>query len=105
LLNENADRAGEQFWDGADLVVEVVSEDKKSRRRDLIEKREDYAQAGIAEYWIVDPQEERITILKLAGKSYKVHGQWRGKDIATSALLEGFEVQADKVFAAAKKSR
>jgi Uma2 family endonuclease len=105
MLKENAQRAGEEVWESADLVIEVVSRDDKSRRRDLTEKRQDYAQAGIPEYWIVDPQVEQVTVLGLAGKSYKLHGQWTGKEIAASALLQGFEVQVDQVFAAARKPR
>src|SRR5262245_19220943 len=38
--------------DGADLVMEVVSEGIENRERDLETKRRDYARAGIAEYWI-----------------------------------------------------
>ncbi|MEO1593009.1 MAG: Uma2 family endonuclease, partial [Cyanobacteria bacterium J06632_22] len=40
------------------LVVEVVSRsdtDAASRKRDYVEKRAEYAQRGIPEYWIVDP--------------------------------------------------
>jgi hypothetical protein len=40
--------------DGADLVMEVASEGEENRKRDLQTKREEYARAGIAEYWIVD---------------------------------------------------
>ena len=103
MLKENSSKTDEEFWEGADLVVEVVSKDDKSRRRDLKEKREDYAQAGIREYWIVDPQEQQVTVLKLAGKTYKIHGDWSGKEVATSALLDGFQVQVNKIFEAAKK--
>ncbi|MDB5289991.1 MAG: hypothetical protein JWL69_1232, partial [Phycisphaerales bacterium] len=59
MLAEHASRMGNDFWDGADLVMEVVSED--GCRRDLEEKRRDYALAGIPEYWIVDPREQSIT--------------------------------------------
>lgn len=52
-----ADRKKAQ--DGADFVVEVVSGDEEDRRRDLVEKRAVYAKAGIAEYWIVDPETPR----------------------------------------------
>jgi len=103
MHKDNTLRAAEELWERADLVIEVVSKDRKSRRRDLIIKRNAYADARIPEYWIVDPQEEQITVLKLTGKSYKVHGQWAGKEIAASALLQGFQVQVDKVFEAGKK--
>lgn len=96
---ENASRRRDEFWQGADLVMEIVSPDPHSQR-DYDKKREDYAEAGIPEYWIVDPAEERITVLKLSGDNYAVHGQFTPGDTATSALLEGFGVDVDAVFAA-----
>lgn len=90
LRKENANRAGEQFWMGADLVMEVVSGDPDDRRRDLEEKPVEYARAGIREYWIVDPQEEKITVLRLKGKSYVVHGEFGRGAVAASYLLPGF---------------
>lgn len=42
-------RRQDQFWTGADLVLEVVSHDKPER--DLVEKCGDYAEGGIPEYW------------------------------------------------------
>lgn len=54
IRSENLDRIGEQFLDGAaDLVIEVVSPD--SIVRDTQDKFEEYEKAGVAEYWIVDP--------------------------------------------------
>ncbi len=44
---------------GADLAIEVVSEGDEDRRRDLVIKPPEYAAAGITEYWIVDPREQR----------------------------------------------
>jgi len=78
--------------EGADLVIEVVSEGKKSRERDLETKRAEYAKAKISEYWIVDPQEWRTTVLSLKGKKYRVHGQFRAGSHATSVLLPSFVV-------------
>jgi Uma2 family endonuclease len=97
-LWEHAQLIGEQFWTGADLVMEIVSPDAKSRRRDLKEKRRDYAKAGIAEYWIVDPRLEKITVLKLAGKTYKVHGDFSRGGNASSHLLPGFAVDVSAAF-------
>jgi Uma2 family endonuclease len=86
----------ETHWEGADLVVEVVSND--DRRRDLETKRFEYARAGITDYWIVDPQQQEIIVLKLAGDTYEVHGLFRSGQQATSALLDGFTVDVAKVF-------
>lgn len=102
MLSEHADRIGENFWRGADLVMEVISDDAESRERDLVKKRSDYAAAGIAEYWIIDPQERKITVLKLAGKTYAVHGEYSRDAKAESALLEGFAVDVAEVLRLAK---
>lgn len=99
MLKEHAGRIGEQFWKGADLVMEVVSGDSKGRRRDLVEKRRDYAKGRIPEYWIVDPREERITILRLAGDRYVVHGEYRRDSIASSKVIAGFSVPVVDVLA------
>lgn len=97
LLTEHSDRIHEQFWDGADLVIEVVSDDE--RRRDLETKRFEYARAGIPEYWIVDPQRRAIIVLKLDGQRYEVHGEFLAAQQATSVLLPGFAVDVSAVFA------
>lgn len=56
------------------LVVEVVSSsdtDKDSRDRDYVKKRQEYAQRGIPEYWIIDPIAEKVLVLSLADKTYQ----------------------------------
>ncbi len=92
-------RAGD-YPDGADLVMEVVSGSREDRRRDLVVKRVEYAAAGITEYWIVDPDERAITVLRLDGDQYAVHGRFTA-GAATSALLPGFIVDVIGVWAAA----
>jgi Uma2 family endonuclease len=86
--------------EGADLAMEVVSEGAENRKRDVETKREEYARAGIAEYWIVDPQEQQITVLALDGQTYRTHGVFGLGTTATSVLLPGFTVAVDAVFAA-----
>lgn len=98
MLAAHADRMGEAFWRGADLVMEVTSPDQESRHRDLVTKRREYAQAGIPEYWIVDAQTRQISVLRLRGKSYSVHGRYGHGERAQSALLDGFEVAVDATF-------
>jgi Uma2 family endonuclease len=98
LLAENAARRGNKFWDGADLVMEVVSEDDP--QRDLDSKRAEYAQAGIREYWIVDPRDRTITVLTLgpAAGEYSCAGRYGCGDAVKSVLLAGFAVDVTQVF-------
>jgi len=74
----------------------VVSADKPER--DLVEKRGDYAEAGIPEYWIVNPETETITVLRLEDTAYAEHGLVGRDAEATSVLLPGFTVSVAAVF-------
>ena len=103
MSTQNAARRGEDFWLGADLVMEVVSEGLENRERDLEKKRKDYAEGGIPEYWIVDLDEQKIIVLKLEGEAYAIHGEFAPGASASSVLLNGFSVDVKAVFAAAKQ--
>lgn len=96
LLDSNDPRRQDIYWTGADLVVEVVSEDDPGR--DLIAKRLEYAQAGIPEYWIVDPRYRSIVVLRLEGEIYQTHGQFGMEAVLTSATLSGLTVPVNTVF-------
>ena len=98
LRSENYRHRHGRYWTSADLIIEVVSEDDPARH--YVKKRKDYASAGVSEYWIVDPEEGEIRVLKLVGKKYETHGVFRNGDRATSDLLEGFEVSVSEVFEA-----
>jgi Uma2 family endonuclease len=81
-----------QYCEKVDLVMEIVSEE--NRPHDVETKRVEYAQARIPEYWIVDPEEETITVLVLKPrrKTYIEHGKFAKGTRATSKLLPGFSV-------------
>lgn len=89
-------RRQNRYWLGADLVVEVVSEDNPER--DLTTKREDYAGASIPEYWIINPLNETITVLELQNNTYVEYGVFIREEQASSKLLEGFAVNVNDVF-------
>jgi Uma2 family endonuclease len=95
LRSANDPRRGNAYWTGADLVLEIVSPDDPNR--DLVKKRREYAQTGIPEYWIVNPQTEVITVLRLDGTKYSVHGVFKRGATAASALLPEFTVTVDAV--------
>lgn len=83
-------RCGDDYWRGADLVVEVVS--PAAPDRDLVDKRADYAEAGVPEYWIVNPSDETVTVLALADGGYREYGVFRPGERAGSWSLPGFSV-------------
>lgn len=83
-----------------DLVMEVVSPDNPDR--DYEKKRQEYAQAGIPEYWIVDPFQERIVVLVLEDQVHTVYRELQPGERASSKLLHGFDVAVSDVFASAQ---
>jgi Uma2 family endonuclease len=96
LCNATDPRCQDRFWTGADVALEVISADKP--KRDLVDKRHDYAEGRVPQYWIVNPRDESITVLRLRGKRYKLYGHFRRGQVAASALLQGFSVGVDAVF-------
>jgi Uma2 family endonuclease len=84
---ENAPAPDVEYPSHLDLAVEIVSPGKEARQRDYEDKRIDYARAGILEYWIVDPQENQVTVLVLRDGAYVEHGVFRAGDLASGILL------------------
>jgi len=105
MLAENAHKVGDRYWDGADLAVEVVSEDDPER--DLQTKRNEYAQAGIREYWIIDPRDKTVQLLTLepGAAAFTLVGRYGLGQTAASKLLDGFAVDLSALFAGAYFTR
>jgi Uma2 family endonuclease len=89
----------EGYPDGADLVVEVVSEDPTSRKRDTVDKVVDYAHAGIQEYWIIDRLNNEIRVGSLKKNQYEFT-VYSTSQQATSALLPNFTLNVNQTLAA-----
>ena len=87
LRDRNSSLRHENYWDGADLAIEIVSASLEDRERDLLTKRIEYSQAGIQEYWIVDPEQETVTVLNLAGDVYTESGVFVRGEVVTSPQL------------------
>ena len=68
------------------LVVEVVS--PESAKRDYRFKRSEYAALGIEEYWIVDPLEQRVTILVLDEGLYEETVFTAEQELVSAAFSE-----------------
>ncbi len=92
VKNEHRERIRETYLDGpADLVVEVVS--PESVLRDYQEKVQEYAQAGVPEYWIVDPAHQVVSALGLKQGAYEVLFEGREGRLE-SRVLPGFWLEA-----------
>lgn len=92
-------RLGSRYDEGADIVLEIVS--PGGARRDRVEKRIDYAEANIPEYWIVDPRDETVTVLRLLAGEHKEAGVFRRGAKATSRLVPDLTFPVDDLFDAA----
>jgi Uma2 family endonuclease len=55
-------RAPDPVTDLPSIAVEFVSEARRDWLRDYIEKRDEYMQAGIGEYWIIDRFRRTMTV-------------------------------------------
>ena len=85
-----------------DLVVEVVSSsdtDQRSRDRDYLEKRQEYAQRGIAEYWIIDPIAAVVLVLTWVDEIYQ-ESVYTGDDLLASPKFPALSLSATELLTA-----
>ncbi|MBD1843082.1 Uma2 family endonuclease [Cyanobacteria bacterium FACHB-63] len=81
------------------ITIEIVSPGKTNRDRDYRYKRSEYAARGIAEYWIIDPDEAQITLLTLVDGFYEA-AVLRGNDRIQSAQLPELQLTVNQVMQA-----
>ncbi|HIK14171.1 MAG TPA: Uma2 family endonuclease [Leptolyngbyaceae cyanobacterium M33_DOE_097] len=79
------------------LVVEVVSPGIVNRNRDYRHKHTEYAARGIAEYWIVDPEERQVTVCVWVDGQYEDRVA-KGSDLIHSTIVPLLELTVDQVF-------
>lgn len=83
--------------ESAIIAVEIVS--PESRTRDYRFKRSEYSVVGIPEYWIVDPIEQKFTILTLVEGLYE-QVEFRGNERIISQTFPELGLTVEKVLAA-----
>lgn len=98
---DHYDSIHDDVWDGVDLAIEVVGEDPRDRDRNYQEKFAEYAEAGIAEYWIIDYQQGIVIVHRLENGQYTTAGEYQAGQHARSTLLDGFEIDVTALFAEA----
>lgn len=78
-----------------DLICEVLL--PASAYEDLRLKRRRYAEAGVREYWIVDPMEPSVEVYTLRDRSYSL-AQHVAQGTVQSGVLEGFSIATASLF-------
>jgi len=79
-----------------DLVVEITS--KITRQRDFHDKFELYQEAGVYEYWIVEPLERVIYQNHLEGGRYRMAALVGEGEILKSLHFAGLEIPVSQIF-------
>jgi Uma2 family endonuclease len=86
VLNQHLERVKTQGVMGApDLVVEVIS--PRSKLYDRVNKHMAYEQAGIPEYWLVNPHQKTVELFVLEGGKYYSQGIFQGAQTLPSRIV------------------
>jgi Uma2 family endonuclease len=80
------------------LVVEVVSPGQENRDRDYRFKRTEYAARGIAEYWIIDPEMQQVTVCLWVNGQYE-DMVYREDTAIASTIIPEFALSAAQILA------
>ena len=79
------------------FVVEVVSRGRVGSDRDYERKRAQYAARGIAEYWVIDPIEEAVTVLRLEDGQYVEVGVFRDGEAIVSPMFPQLSLTVQQI--------
>ena len=90
-------RLPDPIVDPPTIVVEFVSGSKRDRQRDYEEKRREYREAGVREYWVIDRFKRIMTIYHHDEKQQVI----RETDLYGTDFLPGFELPLAKLLAIA----
>jgi Uma2 family endonuclease len=84
------------------IAVEFPSHAKRDRRRDYEDKRQEYMEIGISEYWIIDRFRRAMTVVRQtpAGPQELVVSEG---ETYTTPLLPGFELPLARLLAVADR--
>ena len=78
------------------LVVEVISPSTASKDREV--KRGIYAETGVGEYWLVDPDARTISVMSLQDKDFREVANYGAGEVLSSPTLEGLVLDLTRIF-------
>lgn len=83
------------------VAIEIISPGSTNHYRDYVEKRSEYAQRGIPEYWLIDPEAKLMLVLTLSGKDYKER-EFRGSERIVSQAFPQLTQSAQQILSAGR---
>ena len=96
ILNGRDDIGGRIHVEGVpDIIAEILY---TNRSHDLVYKRRIYAEAGVKEYWIVDPRYDTVLPLALQDGVYPDRPALGDGDTLTTPLLPGLAIPLSDLF-------
>jgi len=81
-----------------DLVLEIIS--PSTARADRKIKPPLYAKYGVAEFWLVDPDDQSVEVFVLDGETYRVAGIYLAGDIIKTGRFADAKIAVDTIFTA-----
>jgi Uma2 family endonuclease len=78
------------------LVVEVLS--KSTRRKDLIKKLDLYMSCGVSEYWIVNPDNQEVTVYLFEDLNISDSATYKNNEVVQSFIFSGLSADIRKIF-------
>ncbi len=82
------------------IVIEFVSKGRRNRKRDYVEKRQEYEALGVQEYWVIDRFQRTLSVYgpRVGATGERIVAE---HEVYTTPLLPGFELPLARLFAAA----
>ena len=96
VCKKNGQVDGKGIHGAPDLVIEILS--PSTKQYDCLVKYKLYQQAGIKEYWIVDPDKKLVLVYTLVDGQYYVPEVYTAKDSVPVGVLEDCAVDLTAVF-------
>ena len=87
-----------KFTGAPDLVIEIMSPGKENRDRDLLVKRKLYAKYGVAEYWVIDPENRQVEIYRLRNNRLESSTTLKNGDEIATPLFPDFRITVTSIF-------
>lgn len=86
-----------------DWICEVIS--ASTARVDTGRKREAYHRAGVAFYWLADPERKTLTVLRRTDEGYVIVAVFLPGERVHAAPFEGVEIEMDEIFVDDEEAR